>query len=65
MKSQQQIDTEIRALSDRIAALEQHMELKTTICAGYCGQPTANPGGICLACQERERRFDIGRRHGG
>ena len=67
MKSQQQIDTEIRALSDRMAALEQHIGLKTTICAGYCNQPTANPSGMCLACQERERHVDAEsrRRHGG
>jgi hypothetical protein len=55
MKSQEEIDVEIRALSDRISWLEIHMGLKTKICAGYCNQPTANPGGICLACQERER----------
>ena len=55
MKTQQQIDTGILALSNRIAWLEIHMGLKTTRCAGYCEQPTANPGGMCLACQERER----------
>jgi len=67
MKSQQQIDTEIRAVSDRIAALEQHIGLKTVICAGYCEQPTASPSGMCLACQERERHVDAEsrRRHGG
>ena len=58
MKAQQQIDNEILALSDRIAWLEIHMGLKTTRCAGYCEQPTANPSGICLACQAREHRID-------
>jgi hypothetical protein len=67
MKSQEQIDTEIRALSDRIAVVEKSLGLKTMICAGYCNQPTANPGGMCLACQERERSVDAEsrRRHGG
>jgi hypothetical protein len=51
-------DTMILALSDRIAWLEIHMGLKTTRCAGYCEQPTANPSGICLACQARERHID-------
>ena len=58
MKAQERIDTGIRALSDRISWLEIHMGLKTTICAGYCEQPTANPGGMCLACQVREHRID-------
>ena len=56
MKNQQQIDTEIRALSDRVAAMERHVGMKTQLCAGYCDQPTANPSGMCIACQERERR---------
>jgi hypothetical protein len=50
MKTQEQIDTEILALSNRMTALEQHIGLKTVICAGYCEQPTANPSGMCLAC---------------
>ena len=59
MKTQQQIDTEIRALSDRIAALERHTGMKTQPCVGYCEQPTANPSGMCLVCRERERREAI------
>jgi len=58
MKAQQQIDNEILALSNRMTALERHIGLKTEICAGYCEQPTANPSGICLACQAREHRID-------
>jgi hypothetical protein len=67
MKAQQQIDNEILALSNRMTAMEQHIGLKTTICAGYCEQPTANPSGMCLACRERERRWDadLKRRLGG
>ena len=67
MKAQQQIDNEILALSNRMTALENHIGLKTEICAGYCNQPTANPSGMCLACQERERREDheARRRHSG
>ena len=56
MKTEQQRDTEIRALSERLTVIERSLGLKTTTCAGYCGQPTANPGGMCLACQERDRR---------
>ena len=50
-----ELDIFVRALSDRIAALEKHIGLKTEMCAGYCNQPTANPGGMCVACQERDR----------
>jgi hypothetical protein len=60
-------DTMILALSNRMTAMERHMGLKTVICAGYCEQPTANPSGMCLACQAREHRIDyeLRRRHGG
>ncbi len=47
--------TEIRSLSDRITAIEERLGIKTVPCAGYCNQPTAETGGMCQACQERER----------
>jgi hypothetical protein len=58
MTRDERIDTEILALSNRMTALEQHIGLKTVICAGYCEQPTANPSGMCLACHAREHRID-------
>ena len=59
MKTQEQVDTEILALSERMTALERHIGLKTEMCVGYCNQPTANPFGMCLACQNQERRIDV------
>jgi hypothetical protein len=65
MKTQVQIDNELRALSDRITEIERQMGLKTTMCAGYCNQPTTDPFGMCLACQMREKQVDaeLRRRH--
>ena len=50
------METEIKALSDRIEQIERRLGIHTVTCAGYCEQPTSDPGGMCQSCRERERR---------
>jgi len=50
------MEYEIKVLSDRIAEIERRLGIKTEVCAGYCGQPTSEPDGMCQACRERDGR---------
>jgi len=50
------MDTATEALSNRIAEIERRLGIKTETCAGYCEQPTSDPGGMCQVCRERERQ---------
>ena len=60
------METKLKALSDRIAGIERQLGIKTVMCAGYCEQPTSDPGGMCQPCRERERKEDakLRRKHG-
>ena len=49
------MDPKLKSLSDRIAVIERHLGIKTQMCAGYCDQPTTDPGGMCESCREIER----------
>jgi hypothetical protein len=55
------MDTANKAMSDRISEIERRLGIKTQMCAGYCEQPTSDPGEMCAACREqdvRERQED-------
>ena len=47
-----------KALSDRITEIEKKLGINTVQCAGYCEQPTSDPGGMCQTCRDRERQED-------
>lgn len=48
----------LRALEERVSELEQWLGIATQLCAGYCDQPTTDPGGMCSLCREKERQED-------
>lgn len=46
---------EMEALKLRVEEIERRLGIQTAMCAGYCDQPTAEPGGMCQSCQEIDR----------
>lgn len=52
--TEEKLLSELSALKSRVFELERRAGMRTVLCAGYCDQPTTEPGGMCQPCRERD-----------